>query len=296
MGAVALTPSPENAAEIGAMVMPFVQENYGLRLDYSVQSLRQVDGIIDDLRQTEKFEQLQPLLFSMGCYVGEVLVRNAKARWRTTESLGMAAVASSPIVIEMTDGRGCNPVGKVYKRFQKGAAEDIAFFYHVMVEAPPALQAEAGAETAGPRAAPWPTALEDSGHALAVVQLMQSPDRILARQGAYLLLIRKRLQGTPYTPDALQAPLDANGVRTTIPLLMKDDKGQPVVAFTQAQSWTADAVEALRQWIGAVRRAGIAPGVPILVIAQHDSAAVRAMPEVQRFLHIEVQHLPPGPS
>ena len=74
----------------------------------------------------------------MGCYVGEVFVRNAKARWRTTESLGMATVASSPIVIQMPDGRGCNPVGKVYKRFQNGPEDNIAWFYHVMAEVPPA--------------------------------------------------------------------------------------------------------------------------------------------------------------
>ena len=75
---MAMTPTPENAAEIAGMVIPFVQKNYGVTLDYSVHSLRQVDGVIDDLRQDQQFEALQPLLFSIGCYVGEVFVRNAK--------------------------------------------------------------------------------------------------------------------------------------------------------------------------------------------------------------------------
>jgi hypothetical protein len=131
-----MTPSPENAAEIAGMVIPFIQKNYGATLDYSVQSLRQVDGIIDDLRQDQQFESLQPLLFSMGCYVGEVFVRNANAVWSTTESVGMGAVASAPIVIAMPDGRGCNPVGKVYKRFQNGPSDNIVWFYHVMTEVP----------------------------------------------------------------------------------------------------------------------------------------------------------------
>ena len=82
-GAVGLTPSAENAAEIAAMAVPVVEENYGVMLDYGVASLAQLDTIIDDLRRDQRFEALQPLLFSLGCYVGEVLVRHAGGRWRT---------------------------------------------------------------------------------------------------------------------------------------------------------------------------------------------------------------------
>jgi hypothetical protein len=126
-----LTPSPENAAEIAGMIVPFVDQNYHLALDYSVESLGQVDGVIDDLRKDQAFEDLQPLLFSLGCYVGEVLVRHAGARWRTTESLGMGS-ATSPIVVQMPNGRGCNPVGQTYKRFTSGSDADLAAFYQAM--------------------------------------------------------------------------------------------------------------------------------------------------------------------
>ena len=44
----------------------------------------------------------------------------------------MTAVAASPIIVEMKDGRGCNPVGKVYKRFQNGPDDSIAGFFQVM--------------------------------------------------------------------------------------------------------------------------------------------------------------------
>jgi hypothetical protein len=134
---MALVPSPETAAEIAAMVPPFVEGNYGVVLDYGVPSLRQLDGVIDDLRRDQRFETLQPLLFAMGCYVGEVMVRHAGASWRTTAEMGMGEVASSPIVIRVADGRGCNPVGRVYKRFQNGAGDSLASFYHVMTGVPP---------------------------------------------------------------------------------------------------------------------------------------------------------------
>jgi hypothetical protein len=101
-----------------------------------VTSLGQLDGIIDDLRRDQKFEALQALLFSMGCYVGELLVRHAGARWCTPQELGVGAMASSPIVLTMPDGRSCNPVGKVYKRFQNGRVDSVAGFYQAMAEGP----------------------------------------------------------------------------------------------------------------------------------------------------------------
>lgn len=137
-----LTPSPGNAAEIAAMAVPFVEQNYGVALDYSPASLAQLDTIVDDLRRDQRFEAVQMLLFSMGCYVGEVLVRHAGGRWRTTQELGMGTVASSPIGVEMPDGRGCNPVGRVYKRFQRGREDSLPGFFQAMAgtsaEKPPA--------------------------------------------------------------------------------------------------------------------------------------------------------------
>jgi hypothetical protein len=132
-----LTPSPSNAAEIAGMTLPVVRQNYGVALDYTPASLKELDTIVDDLRRDQRFEALQTLLFSMGCYVGEVLVRHAGGRWRATEELGMGK-ASSPIVVEMPDGRGCNPVARVYRRFQKGREDSLAAFYQAVAGTPAA--------------------------------------------------------------------------------------------------------------------------------------------------------------
>jgi hypothetical protein len=129
---MSLTPSPSNAAEIAGMTLPVVRQNYGVELDYSPASLKDLDAIVDDLRRDQRFEAVQTLLFSMGCYVGEVLVRHAGARWRTTEDLGTGQAAISPIAVEMPDGRGCSPVARVYRRFQKGREDSLAAFYRAM--------------------------------------------------------------------------------------------------------------------------------------------------------------------
>ena len=127
--ASALTPSAANAAEIAALAVPFAEQNYGLALDYSVASLGHVDGIIEDLRRDQRFEVLQPVLFSLGCYVGEVLVRHAGGRWRRADELGAGTAAVSPIAVEMPDGRSCSPVGRVYRRFQRGRDHGVVSFF-----------------------------------------------------------------------------------------------------------------------------------------------------------------------
>jgi Family of unknown function (DUF6278) len=130
-----LVPTPGNAPQIAALLEPFAEQNYGVRLDYSPQSLGTLDRIIDDLRRDQRFEALQTLLFSMGCYVGEVLVRHAGGRWRSTLEMGMGPVASSPIGVEMPGGRGCNPVARVYRRFQKGREDSLLAFFAAMAGA-----------------------------------------------------------------------------------------------------------------------------------------------------------------
>lgn len=133
---MAILPSPETATEIGAMLLPFVQENYGVELDYSPASLGQVDIMVDDLRRDQAFDAVQPLLFAVGCYLGDVFVRHQGAAWRRTEELGMADLASSPIVVRLPDGRGLNPVGKAYKRFQNGPKDSLTAFYKAVVKTP----------------------------------------------------------------------------------------------------------------------------------------------------------------
>jgi hypothetical protein len=144
-----LVPSVANAAEIAAMALPFVEQNYGLALDYGEDSLAQLDGIIDDLRRDQRFEILQPVLFCMGCYVGEVLVRQAGGRWRLSKDVGMGAVASSPIAIQLPDGRGCNPVGRVYRRFRIGREESIASFFRAMTGKAPGKPPARGHDAGG---------------------------------------------------------------------------------------------------------------------------------------------------
>ncbi|MBI3662611.1 MAG: hypothetical protein HY234_06120 [Acidobacteria bacterium] len=59
-----------------------------------------LDTVIDKIKATGATEgEACGLLFSMGCFLGEVLVRQGHGQWRRTEELGMSTVCSFPMVV-----------------------------------------------------------------------------------------------------------------------------------------------------------------------------------------------------
>lgn len=101
-----------------------------LPLDYSVASLRIADFLIDGLRKGgAEHEQVREMLFGLGTYVGEVLVRRAGAEWVDFDA-GQRAYFGQPVGVRMPDGRVWNPLGKVRNRFELGGpGESLQTFY-----------------------------------------------------------------------------------------------------------------------------------------------------------------------
>ncbi len=122
--------SPETASQIAEGAGAFVERKFGIKLPYNPPSLILVDAILDKIRATGASEQqASGLLLGLGCYVGEVLVRNARASWRLTTEMRMTKVCRFAIVVVLPGGIGCNPIGKVFERFNRQAREDLAGFY-----------------------------------------------------------------------------------------------------------------------------------------------------------------------
>jgi hypothetical protein len=122
-----LKPSPRTAPQFAERAVSLVQQKFGFSLPYNPPSLIVVDALVDKIKETGASEQqASGLLFGLGCYVGEVFVRNAGASWRATAEMGMAHVCGFPVVLALRSGEGCNPVGKVFGRFREGAAHSVA--------------------------------------------------------------------------------------------------------------------------------------------------------------------------
>lgn len=124
MGGVDARP---RASEMRACAADFVARATArnrLPLDYSERSLRVVDFMIGGLRKGgADRERPHSVLFGLGAYVGEVLVRRAGAVWMDFD-VHQRAYFGQPVGVCMPDGRVWNPLGKVLNRFETGGPED----------------------------------------------------------------------------------------------------------------------------------------------------------------------------
>ena len=122
--------SPHTAAQVAEGSVDFVHKKFGIALPYTPESLIVVDAIVDKIKATGASEQqASGLLGGLGCYVGEVFVRHAKASWRWTAEMRMTESCRFPVVLALPGVTGCDVIGRVFQRFGGGAAESVALLY-----------------------------------------------------------------------------------------------------------------------------------------------------------------------
>jgi hypothetical protein len=66
--------------------------------------------------------------------VGEVFVRNAGGVWKNIDETSLKGGSRFPIVVELSNGVVCNPIGKVFKRLVNGSGDGLPFFYQLNAE------------------------------------------------------------------------------------------------------------------------------------------------------------------
>jgi hypothetical protein len=121
----------ENMPRFAEDIVTAAAQISGTNLDYTPESLKSVDDIIENMRRDGMTSaQLGETLFGFGCYVGEVMCRNAGATWaRTTAE--QIELFGFPLVIELPNKKLCNPIGKVFKRLDNGDGDSLPYFYQV---------------------------------------------------------------------------------------------------------------------------------------------------------------------
>ncbi len=125
--------------------MQFVSRKFGFVLPYTPESLIVVDAIVDKVKATGATEeQAAGVLSGLGCYAGEVFVRHARASWRWTTEMDMTASCRFPVVLALPGLTGCDPIGKVFRRYGVGGAESLVHLYETAAARPPARPAPNG--------------------------------------------------------------------------------------------------------------------------------------------------------
>lgn len=107
----------------------------GTVLDYSPSSLKQIDRIVLGLRRDgQKPEEIPGILFILGAYVGEVVVRNTSDTSWVEPPKEVQEAGLTVLGIKTKDGTFWNPIGKVHKLLMNGEEDSVAFFYEVVRE------------------------------------------------------------------------------------------------------------------------------------------------------------------
>lgn len=132
----------QTAPQIAQGAVALVKRKFGFQLNYDPPSLIVIDLLIDKIKATGASEhQASGLLLGLGCYVGEVFVRHARASWRETAQMGMSRTCAYPIVVALPGAVGCNAIGIVFRRFNAGPAEGAALLWESTAP-PPELPRE----------------------------------------------------------------------------------------------------------------------------------------------------------
>jgi hypothetical protein len=122
--------SPENALDHAQLAVEAAWEESEIDLDYSPASLEMVDAQIESLREEGLTgEDAAELLFVLGCYLGEVIVRGLGGRWLATARSPLAEISPWPMVVVLPGGSAWDPIGKIYKRLELGDSEYIPGFF-----------------------------------------------------------------------------------------------------------------------------------------------------------------------
>jgi hypothetical protein len=126
-------PTPEHMADHATVAVQAASSVEGILLDFDVASLSAVDGILGRFHDERlNRDQVGETVFSLGAYIGEVIVRSAGGSWTTVAD--DHPLGSRWPLVDLPSGRLLNPIGKAFKRLENGEVDSIPYFYSALVE------------------------------------------------------------------------------------------------------------------------------------------------------------------
>ena len=120
--------SPETAEAFRDLAADF-----GVTLDYSPESLREVERLIGE-NFTDRHGRVKKKHYDLsgatGAYVTEVILRNIGGRWDWESEWEVGG-------IRLPSGAFTAPLAKARKRFEDGAGDDFVSYYYVLARSEP---------------------------------------------------------------------------------------------------------------------------------------------------------------
>jgi hypothetical protein len=107
-----------------------------LKLDYSVQSVKLIDALLEKLRSEGSDEKLaENEIMAFGVYVGEVIRKQVGGYWTKPEYAGFPKDgATYSVVLSLPNGGVTNPLGRVLKYFRHGSEYSTEIFVDMNIK------------------------------------------------------------------------------------------------------------------------------------------------------------------
>jgi hypothetical protein len=129
-------PIPENGQNFAQQFVSAVKKNEGVRLDYSVDTLKFVDNFLQRFREEGlSVNDFAETIFVAGSYVGQVMVANNNGKWISHMEVNLPrGVSMMPLVVKLPNGNIADPIAKAFKRFHNGEIDSLNYFYQVFTK------------------------------------------------------------------------------------------------------------------------------------------------------------------
>ncbi|CPS22170.1 Uncharacterised protein [Mycobacteroides abscessus] len=122
-------PTTEHAADLAQRAVDAAYNVSGVELDYTPASLNLVDDILRGFREPGS-DAVAETIFVFGCYVGEVLIRNAGYEWINTPT-ELGPVLGPLTIYCASTATHASPIWRAFKCVDNGDTDTVAYFYRV---------------------------------------------------------------------------------------------------------------------------------------------------------------------
>ncbi|MDT5222814.1 MAG: hypothetical protein QOG19_221 [Mycobacterium sp.] len=130
-------PAATTASGLAARAADAARTMFDIELDFTPGSLDQVDTILNGFREPGS-DRMAEFIFIFGCYLGEVMVRNADYVWVDTPA-DLVRHLGALTVHNPGTGANANPINKAFKRVDYGEPDNLTYFYRVFTAEDPHL-------------------------------------------------------------------------------------------------------------------------------------------------------------
>lgn len=103
----------------------------GYKADYTIESMKEIDRFIDEQSGENGIisRGRGKILFSLGCYVGETVIRLYGGKWHTDDNDPEGEINAS---VELDNNTVIFPMQRVIKRYQNGSEDGIYAYVYVL--------------------------------------------------------------------------------------------------------------------------------------------------------------------